>query len=205
MIPVWIGWALSSRPCFCGRFYISLGVEGSSEDTRLPDALHPRQCYPRSRTITAGFYPCYPVAVLAFILDEDGRILLLSRPDGKSVWEVPSGAIEADETILEGVLREAREEVGNTVSLKPLGTLHTQTVGFRAIPLISVAYLLAYEGGVIETGSDMCQARANWWSLEQLSALEIAIPDGQTWLFRRAVTLHELWRHEVIDLARGSL
>ena len=153
----------------------------------------------------ARIYPCYPVAVLDFILDESGRILLLSRADGEDVWEVPSGAVEAHETILEGVIREAGEELGNGVSLKPLGTLHAQTVGFRAIPLISVAYLLAYEGGVIETGSDMYRARAEWWSLEQLDRLEIGVPDGQPWLFERAVTLHELWRGEQVDLERGVL
>ena len=35
-------------------------------------------------------YRCHPVAVLDFVIDEQDRILWLSRPDGENQWEVPS-------------------------------------------------------------------------------------------------------------------
>ena len=38
--------------------------------------------------------------------------------------KLSGGALEAQETILEGTLRETREEVGQGVKIRPLGTVH---------------------------------------------------------------------------------
>ncbi|MBN65958.1 MAG: 8-oxo-dGTP diphosphatase MutT [Rickettsiales bacterium] len=55
------------------------------------------------------------VAVAAVaLIDEDGRILLAQRPEGKSLagmWEFPGGKIEANETPEEALRREIREEL----------------------------------------------------------------------------------------------
>lgn len=52
------------------------------------------------------------------MVDERGRFLMASRPDGKPYagwWEFPGGKLEADETVLETLAREYDEELGVTV------------------------------------------------------------------------------------------
>ena len=62
-------------------------------------------------------------AILAFIVDVEERLLLLAHPQRKGEWVVVNGALEAEETIRDGVLREIREEVGAAVRVRPLGTV----------------------------------------------------------------------------------
>jgi 8-oxo-dGTP diphosphatase len=47
----------------------------------------------------------------ALLLDADDRVLLV-EPTYKDHWEVPGGAVEADESPYEAVCRELREELG---------------------------------------------------------------------------------------------
>ncbi|MDQ3401597.1 MAG: NUDIX hydrolase, partial [Chloroflexota bacterium] len=73
----------------------------------------------------------FPAAVLVYVVDDSGKVLLLSeRASGK--WEVVSGALEADETVLEGAQREAREELGLAVRLRPLGPVHVASIHYDA-------------------------------------------------------------------------
>ncbi len=54
------------------------------------------------------------VAALALI-DEDDRVLLAQRPDGKvmaGLWEFPGGKLETGETPEAALIREIREELG---------------------------------------------------------------------------------------------
>lgn len=50
----------------------------------------------------------------AIITDDDGRILIGQRPEGKDLaglWEFPGGKQENNETIQECIMREIREEL----------------------------------------------------------------------------------------------
>jgi hypothetical protein len=57
-------------------------------------------------------FAAFPVAVQAILVNSDERFLLLFNPVGDQGWQVVSGALEAGETLLEGTLREVREELG---------------------------------------------------------------------------------------------
>ncbi|MER7845013.1 NUDIX domain-containing protein [Kitasatospora sp. NPDC096077] len=56
--------------------------------------------------------------VAAAVIDHDGRVLLVRRnPDDYmgGMWEIPSGTVEAGETILDALHRETAEETGLTI------------------------------------------------------------------------------------------
>lgn len=53
--------------------------------------------------------------VVGVIIREDGRMLLVQRPEGKDFafcWECPGGKVEPGETFVEALRRELAEEVG---------------------------------------------------------------------------------------------
>ena len=57
--------------------------------------------------------------VLAFLYDNNGRVLLAQRPEGKSyggLWEFPGGKIESNESPEEATVRELREELAAVVT-----------------------------------------------------------------------------------------
>ncbi len=149
---------------------------------------------------------CSPVALQAVIINADREILLLSsptrNPDG--AWQVVSGALEAGETVLQGVLRETREEAGSEVKVRPLGTIHTHTFAYdaRLRYCIAIYTLLAYEGGPIQPGDDMHGSLFRWWSLDDLAAegVKLYIPRGRRWILERAVSLYGLWKDHQLEL-----
>ncbi len=52
------------------------------------------------------------------LLDEDGRLLIAQRPEGKpmsGLWEFPGGKVELGERPEETVIREMKEELGVTI------------------------------------------------------------------------------------------
>ena len=58
------------------------------------------------------------VAVGILIRDEDGALLLSTRPEGKAYagyWEFPGGKIEAGETVEQALRRELQEELGISI------------------------------------------------------------------------------------------
>lgn len=56
------------------------------------------------------------IGVKAAIFDDDGRMLLMKRPDGSEyvagTWDIPGGAVEPLEPPAETAVRETREETG---------------------------------------------------------------------------------------------
>lgn len=154
-------------------------------------------------------FACSPAAVMAFIVNAAGQLLLLAHPQGHGAWEVISGALETGETILAAVLREVGEEIGLQVRVRPLGTVHALTVHYdEKVPyLLSLGYLLAYEGGEVQPGDDMRGSHFRWWSLKELEdeCIQVTVP-GQRWLLKRAVELYHLWKDQVVELQpEGSL
>lgn len=157
---------------------------------RQPPARHPRITIASGRRLA-----CYPVAVLAFIVDSWDRFLLLRKP-GQNGWEVISGALEPGETVTEGVLREVREEAGPELVVASLGVLDTFTFLFDAgqPPLISICCLLRYRGGTVQPGDDAEDAEFRWWELSELDNIELVVPRGRWDLLTRSVDLSRYLR-----------
>jgi 8-oxo-dGTP pyrophosphatase MutT (NUDIX family) len=152
-------------------------------------------------------FACFPAAVLVLIVNEKEEILLLSHPERKGRWEVVNGAMEAGETVLEGALREAREEIGENARIRPLGVVHASTFHYdEAVQyMLSLCYLMAYEGGAIRPGDDMRGSEHRWWSLGELAekSVRLIVPPGQKWLVGRAVELYRLWKEQDVALYPG--
>lgn len=142
-------------------------------------------------------FACSAVAVLAIIVNEREEVLLMAHPEQIGGWQVVNGAMEDGESVLEAVLRETYEEAGGDIQVRPLGTVHVSTFHYdeRVQYMLSIAYLLAYEGGIIEPGDDMKGSEYRWWKIDELAAEgeKIMIPPGGQWLLARAVDLYRLW------------
>lgn len=133
------------------------------------------------------------------MIDHEERVLLLgSHKREVWTWEVPSGAVEAGETILEAVARELAEELGPEVRWIPLGTVHAYTFRYddAVDRMVSVVYLVSYEGGEVAPGDDMSGAEVRWVSPDELDGIDVAVPSA-SWTLARAVDLFRVWGGEV--------
>lgn len=149
-------------------------------------------------------FACSPAAILVFIVNEQEEILLLAHPKRGGSWEVVNGALEAQETIVEGALRETREEIGEEVQVRPLGTVHIWTFHYdeRVRYMISVGYLMAYDGGSVKPGDDMAGSRYRWWSIDELAEknVKILIPPEGEWIIERAIECYRMWKGKKVVL-----
>ena len=59
--------------------------------------------------------PRHSVSVIGVVCDDLGRVLLRQRRDN-GAWEPPGGVLELDERIVDGLVREVREETGLDVA-----------------------------------------------------------------------------------------
>jgi ADP-ribose pyrophosphatase YjhB (NUDIX family) len=156
-------------------------------------------------------FACSAVALQAIVVNPQEQTLLLSCPTRhpKGEWQVVSGALEAGETVLAGTLREAHEELGNEIRLRPLGTAHVQTFHYdeKVQYMIAVYYLLAYEGGDVFPGDDMQGSQYRWWSLAELQEenVNVVVPPAQNWILERAIELYWLWKGQTRELQLAEL
>lgn len=149
------------------------------------------------------------IALQAIIMNENEQFLLLSSPrrNGRNEWQTVSGGLDAGETILDGTLREVREEVGG-VQVRPLAVLHSHTFHYdEQVPfMVGIYYLLHYEGGQIVPGDDMVGSDFRWWGLAELETA-VANHDAtlhfstHLWMMHRAVKLHRLLKDEQVETA----
>ncbi len=144
------------------------------------------------------------ISLQGIIINKDDQLLLLSSPvrNQEKGWQTVSGGLEAGETILDGMLREVREEVGE-IGVRPLAVLHSHTFHYdENVPfMVGIYYLLRYEGGEVVPGDDMVGSAFKWWGLEEL---ETALAQQEAtlhfsthlWMLRRAVELNHFFAEE---------
>jgi 8-oxo-dGTP diphosphatase len=84
------------------------------------------------------------------LVDQDGRILLAQRPEGKSLaglWEFPGGKVELGETPEECLIRELDEELGITTKVACLAPLTFASHTYESFHLLMPLYVCRrYEG-----------------------------------------------------------
>jgi putative (di)nucleoside polyphosphate hydrolase len=92
----------------------------------------------------------------AVLVDDDRLVLSLERADIPGAWQFPQGGLEADETPLQGVLREIREETGIPKSALKLAGRYPELL----------AYELPRKAQSVKTGLGQVQ----WWFFFSLKA-----------------------------------
>lgn len=144
------------------------------------------------------FFPTSAVALQAIIINQDEKFLLLNSPTRQQGWQCVSGGLDANETVLDGILREIGEEAGEQVQVRPLGVVHSQTFSYdENVPhMIGIYYLLEYVDGDIVPGDDMVGSEVRWWTVEDIAEIENPHPSVIPWMLQRARQLHRLWKDE---------
>jgi ADP-ribose pyrophosphatase YjhB (NUDIX family) len=140
-----------------------------------------------------------PIALQAIIMNDEEQFLLLNSPGRDQGWQVVSGALEGEETILDGTLREVGEELGEQVRVRPLGIIHAETFHYdeQVRFMAGTYYLMAYKGGEIVPGDDMAGSEVRWWSLNELRAEGLHFNVTlKLWLMERAMVVFRLWKDE---------
>jgi len=160
-------------------------------------------------TSAGRVFEAHPAAVVVPIVNRSEELLLLESPLRPGWWEPVNGAVEARETLLEAALREVREEVGADVRVRPLGVVHASTFAYdaRVTHMISVAYLMAYEGGTPQPGDDMRGSRVRWAAADEIEkdGLRLVPPLDQAWLRQRTLDLFRLWERAPAVPLQGPL
>jgi len=151
---------------------------------------------PTITTSSGRRFACVPASVLAFIVNPDERILMLSHPNSGGRWEIINGALEHNETLLEGCLREIREEAGDQLQVRPLSLIHAHSFPYaeNVRHMLCLFYLFAYEGGSVLPGDDMTNSQVCWVSPDAIKhgTIKVIVPRDIPWVFDRAVELYRL-------------
>ncbi|WP_020522426.1 NUDIX hydrolase [Catelliglobosispora koreensis] len=83
-------------------------------------------------------------SVVAFVRDEEGRILMIHRTDN-NLWALPGGGHDAGESISQTVVREVIEETGIDVEV-------TGLIGIYTNP----NHVMAYDDGEVRQQFSIC-------------------------------------------------
>lgn len=107
-------------------------------------------------------FPRHSVSVAAVITDAEGRVLVTQRRDNGR-WEPPGGVLELDETILDGLRREVREETGVEIVPGRLTGIYKNT-SLGVVALVFRATISRGTPGPTEE-TRACQ----WWTPQQVT------------------------------------
>lgn len=93
------------------------------------------------------------LVVAAALIDNDGRVLIAQRPEGKSLagmWEFPGGKVEAGETPEIALIRELEEELGITTKQACLAPFVFASYTYETFHLLMPLYLIRRWEGFVQ-------------------------------------------------------
>ncbi len=116
------------------------------------------------------------VASTAFVRDEQGRVLLISRSDSGK-WALPGGGQELGETVGDSAIRETREETGLDIEVTGLVGIYSNPRHVIAYDdgevrqQFSICFRGRVVGGTVQTSDE--SPRVGWFRPDELAALDI--------------------------------
>lgn len=144
------------------------------------------------------------------LLVRDGQLLLTQRrdanPEFDGRWHLPSGKLDAGESVLDAAVREAEEEVGVLIDPADLRHVHTTHVnGSGPEPRLGLFFeARCWLGEPTNREPDKCAA-ISWFSLDDLPAELIAYPAAGIRAYRTDMRFSVLgWRMHGTKAALGS-
>lgn len=131
--------------------------------------------------------------VRVILLDEEQRVLMVRQHhDGKDIWMVPGGGVEAGENSRDAGAREVLEETGLQVKMGRL-VWHVEEVSEERGHRFVNFFLAELTGGSLELGMDpefdqehQVLREVRFMSREEISQLEVLYPEylkDELWSF----------------------
>jgi 8-oxo-dGTP pyrophosphatase MutT (NUDIX family) len=107
--------------------------------------------------------PQHSVSVAAVIVNDAGQILMTQRRDNGH-WEPPGGVLELDESIVEGLRREVREETGLDIEPARL------TGVYKNMPrgIVALVFRARITGGSLADATDET-TRMQWLTADTIT------------------------------------
>lgn len=152
-----------------------------SADPRFEKQVVPGDDRPRLVCRACGFvqYVNPRLVTGTVVVDGTGQVLLGRREiePAPGRWTLPGGFLEDGETLQQGAIRETREEVGLTVSLRRLLGI------YNLLPLSLVLHIFeaAPRGGEAHAGHETTEVR--WFPFAEIPWSELAFPSTE-WALR---------------------
>jgi 8-oxo-dGTP diphosphatase len=106
------------------------------------------------------------LVVACAIVDEDNRVLIAKRPEGRhmaGLWEFPGGKVEPGERPEDALIRELAEELGIDVTESCLAPLTFASHGYDDFHLLMPLYVCRQWDGEVESreGQELAWVRPN--------------------------------------------
>ena len=114
-----------------------------------------------------------PYATVALIIEHDGRFLMVEELDeyGRKVFGMPSGHIDAKESILSAALREGHEETGCSLKLTALTGIYDYVKDYETIYRFCFAAQLTAIPQTLHTADpDGEILQVSWYSADEIYA-----------------------------------
>lgn len=139
--------------------------------------------------------PRHSVAVAGIVIDDQGRALLIQRPENGR-WEPPGGVLELGETFHEGVRREVKEETGLDIEPDKLTGVYKN----MARGVVALAFRCHILGGRLTTNPEATAFR--WATTDELAALTTEVFTYRVLDAYRDDTAPAIREHDGIQLFR---
>ncbi len=121
--------------------------------------------------------PTYLFVAAAALMDQNGRILLQKRPEGKpmaGLWEFPGGKVETGETPETALIRELNEELGIIVEKPDIGPAAFASEALDEQHLVLLLYICRKWAGHIQSPESL---DLQWLSVEAMQDLPMPPAD----------------------------
>jgi 8-oxo-dGTP diphosphatase len=122
--------------------------------------------------------PTYLFVVAAALVDQNGRILVQKRPEGKpmaGLWEFPGGKVEAGETPEAALVRELNEELEIDVDEADVEPVAFASEAIGSKHLVLLLYICRKWRGPVSSADSL---DLQWLPVDALQELPMPPADG---------------------------